>query len=103
MWFGSTGEPLADEDWRDANDRVLGIGWRGWRGWRGRRGRRRKAAAFLVYMNAGEEARWVELPALESATRWRERLNTAVPESARILESRFELPVQATIVLEGEP
>jgi len=100
VWFGSNGEPLTDGDWREEGDRVLGVGWRGWRGRRG--SRRTGAAAFLVYLNAGKEARTVELPALGSVSRWRERLNTAAPESVRILERRFELPAQTTIVLEGE-
>ena len=103
LWFGSAGEPLSQEDWRDAGDRVLCVGWRGWRSWR-----LAVAGVILVYMNAAEEPRSIELPAFETGSRWRERLNTAEPaplevnDGPRILERRFELPAHTTIVLEGE-
>ncbi|MCH7664977.1 MAG: glycogen debranching protein GlgX [Acidobacteria bacterium] len=99
VWFGSNGEPLTEGDWREEGDPVLGTCWLGRRG--GGDGDRTGADVFLVYMNAGREARSVELPAFEFERRWHERLNTVAPESARVLEIRFELPAHATIVLEG--
>ena len=89
VWLGSDGDLLSESDWRKAEDRVLGICWR-----------LSPAGVFLVYMNASEEARWVELPDVEFATRWKERLNTATAGAGDLLEGRFELSAQTTIVLQ---
>ncbi|MCP4200502.1 MAG: glycogen debranching protein GlgX [bacterium] len=90
VWLGSDGRPLGVEEWTDANDRVLGMGWR-----------HSAAGPVLLYMNAGDEAREVRLPVVESNGAWREVLNTAAPESCRVLEGRFELPAHAMVMVKG--
>ncbi len=99
VWFGDDGRPLSVGDWSDPEDRVLGIGWR-----------HSAAGLFLLFMNAGEEARAIRLPAAESEGGWQEILNTAAPaasaasaasDSARVLEGRFELPAHSMVMVRG--
>jgi glycogen operon protein len=90
VWLGVDGRLLSDDNWRDPNDRMLGMSWR-----------HSTAGLFLVYMNAGNEARGVRMPKFESEVVWRELLNTAMPESARVLTGEFELPAHSIVVLRG--
>ncbi|MFQ5527487.1 MAG: glycogen debranching protein GlgX [Thermoanaerobaculia bacterium] len=88
VWVGSDGRPLSPSRWQDQRDRVLGAGWR-----------HSPAGLVLVYLNGGDRAREVELPASSSGRSWSEELNTASPDSRRTLDGGFELPARSLMLL----
>lgn len=92
VWLGSDGERLEEDDWLDSEDPLLGVYWH-----------RPAGRSFLVYMNSGESCRSVSLPGEQPEKRWRLRLDTAAPVSARLFEGAFELAARSAIVLVAAP
>jgi isoamylase len=99
-WLRPDGTEMKDEDWADAEGRVLGMLMPG----RAtdeltERGRRVFGATLLLLLNGGPRSRSFTLPPQERAGRWHEILNTATPGAERTLKRTAAHLVAHSLIL----
>jgi glycogen operon protein len=101
-WLRADGRELAEKDWNDPELRALGMLIPGQASDEvDERGRPNRGATLLLLANAGERARYFQLPALPEPGRWRELVNTA--QAPREVEGdALRLVPHSLVLLERE-
>jgi isoamylase len=100
-WLRPDGEEMADPDWSDAENHVLGMLIHGQATDEvDERGRPIFGDTLLLLLNGGHRSRLFTLPAMETSGVWQEVLNTARPETgARIVRTQAMNLVAHSLIL----
>jgi glycogen operon protein len=102
VWLRPDGAEMGAEDWRNAENRVLGMLLHGEAtGEVDRRGRLVRGDTLLLLMNAGSQARRFVLPDIGDGERWRELVHTAREINGEIDRETdaVHLPPRALVLL----
>jgi isoamylase len=104
MWVREDGAEMADEDWSDPKNSVLGMLIPGRAtDERDERGRRIRGDTVLLLLNGGARSRKITLPRLEGSGVWHEVLNTARPGHTRaVRREALNLVAHSLMLLQFE-
>jgi len=86
-WMGADGAPLAPDDWRDPERRVLAA----------------RLDGALLLVNAGAKSCLFRLPEPPAGTRWRAQLSSACERPSRARGKRVRVPAHGCLWLGAEP
>ena len=99
-WVRPDGTEMTEEDWRNRENRIIGMLLQG----RAtddidERGRRVFGETVLLLLNGGTRSRLYTLPRMERPGAWEELLNTAHPGRRLVKQSTVNLTAHSTILL----
>jgi isoamylase len=105
-WVRPDGHEITDADWNDDDNHLLGMLIHGQATDEvNERGRPIRGDTLLLLLNGGHRSRFFSLPDVEGVGVWEEFLNTARPESIRIVRGTGLMVVTRSLILLrfGEP
>jgi glycogen operon protein len=102
-WLRRDGAEMTEADWKDQEQRVLGMLIHGQASDEvDERGRPNRGETLLLLLNGGTRSRFFHLPALPVPGTWHERINTARPPQRGIKRGGVNLAAHSLILLEYE-